>query len=42
MADSWVRVVRSDDGGVGEEIFVDGNYVDAAGVIATAFVTDTG
>jgi hypothetical protein len=42
MADSWVRVVRSDGGGAGAEIFVDENYGDAAGVIGTAFVTDTG
>jgi hypothetical protein len=42
MADCWVRVVRSDGGGAGDEIFVDGNYVDAAGVIGRPFVTDTG
>jgi hypothetical protein len=42
MADAWVRVVRSDGGGGGDGVFVDGNYVDAAGVIGTSFVTDTG
>jgi photosystem II stability/assembly factor-like uncharacterized protein len=42
MADSWVRVVQSDGGGAGAEIFVDENYGDAAGAIGTAFVTDTG
>ena len=42
MADCWVRVVRSDGGGVGEPVFIDGNYVDPAGVIRTPFVTDTG
>jgi hypothetical protein len=41
MADCWVRVVRSDGGG-GERVFIDGNYVDPAGVIGTPFVTDTG
>ena len=42
MADCWVRVMRSDGGGVGEPVFIDGNYVDPAGVIRTPFVTDTG
>lgn len=42
MADAWVRVVRSDGGGVGEAVFADGNYVDAAGAVGTPFVTDTG
>jgi hypothetical protein len=42
MADSWVRVVRSDGGGAGFAVFIDENYADAAGAIGTAFVTDTG
>jgi hypothetical protein len=42
MADSWVRVVRSDGAGVGDAVFVDGNYIDPAGVIGMPFVTDTG
>jgi hypothetical protein len=42
MADCWVRAVRSDGGGRGDQVFVDGNYVDSAGVIGTPFVTDTG
>ena len=42
MADCWVRVVRSDGGGVGERVFIDGNYVDVAGFIGTPFITDTG
>ena len=42
MALSWVNVVRSDGGGVGDAVYVDGNYVDAAGSIDTPFKTDTG
>ena len=42
MADCWVRVVRRDGGGIGENVYVDGNYVDPAGAIGTPFVTDTG
>jgi len=42
MADCWVRVVRRDGGGIGENVYVDSNYVDPAGVIGTPFVTDTG
>jgi hypothetical protein len=42
MADCWVRALRSDGGGGGDQVFVDGNYVDSAGVIGTPFVTDTG
>jgi hypothetical protein len=42
MADCWVRAVRSAGGGRGDQVFVDGNYMDPAGVIGTPFVTDTG
>jgi hypothetical protein len=42
MADAWVRVVRSDGGGIGDAVFVDGNSVDPAGAIDTPFVVDTG
>jgi len=42
MADSWVRVVRSDGGGTGSAVFIDENYGDAAGAIGTALVIDTG
>ena len=42
MAETWVRAVRSDGGGIGDSLFLDGNYVDAAGIIGTAFVTETG
>ena len=42
MVLSWVNVVRSDGGGVGDAVYVDGNYVDAAGSIGTPFKTDTG
>ena len=39
---SWVIVRRSDGGGIGEDVFVGGNFVDPAGVVGTAFVTETG
>lgn len=39
---SWVIVLRSDGSGKGEDVYVSGNYVDAAGVIGTAFKTETG
>jgi hypothetical protein len=42
MALSWVKVVRSDGGGIGDWIYVDGNYVDIAGAIGTPFRTETG
>ena len=42
MADCWVRVVRRGGGGIGENVYVDGNYVDPSGAIGTPFVTDTG
>lgn len=42
MADCWVRVGRSDGGGVGDNVYVDGNYVDPAGVVGMPFLTDTG
>ena len=42
MALCWVKVVRSDGGGVGDEVYVNANYVDAAGVVGTTFETETG
>ena len=42
MALSWVKVVRSDDGGVGDSLFIDGNYVDVAGFVGQPLATDTG
>jgi hypothetical protein len=42
MALAWVKVVRSDGGGAGDDVYVDGNYVDAAGVLGTPFRTQTG
>ena len=42
MALSWVKVVRSDSAGVGEPVYVNGNYVDIAGAIGTPFRTETG
>jgi hypothetical protein len=38
----WVRVVRSDDGGVGDDVYVNSNYIDPAGFVGTAFKTETG
>jgi hypothetical protein len=42
MALTWVKVVRSDSGGTGQNVYVDGNYVDAAGVVGTPLRTSTG
>jgi hypothetical protein len=42
MAQSWVKVVRDDGGGLGDAIFIDENYGDAGGFVGTAFETDTG
>jgi len=42
MAETWVRAVRSDGGGIGENLYLDGNYVDVAALVGTAFVTETG
>jgi len=42
MALSWVNVVRSDGAGEGEPVYVDANYVDAAGVVGKPFKTETG
>lgn len=42
MARSWVNVARRDGGGGGDDVYLDGNYVDAAGSIETPFETDTG
>jgi hypothetical protein len=42
MAMTWVKVVRSDDGGVGDDLYMDGNYVDKAGKIGTPLRTQTG
>ena len=39
---AWVRVVRADGGGLGEDVFVDGNYVDPIGVVSMPFRTATG
>jgi len=44
MALCWVKVVRSDGGGHGDEVFIDGNIGpdEAAGQVGIPFVTDTG
>jgi hypothetical protein len=42
MALCWVKVLRSDGGGISDSVYVDGNYVDIAGAIGTPFRTETG
>jgi len=42
MVNCWVKVVRSDGNGTGDDVFVNGNYVDPAGAIGTAFLVATG
>jgi len=42
MALSWVKVVRSDGGGAGQNVYVDENYADVAGVVGMPFRTSTG
>ena len=42
MALCWVKVVRSDGGGISDSVYVDGNYADIAGAIGTPFRTETG
>ena len=42
MALCWVKVVRSDGGGISDAVYVDGNYADIAGAIGPPFRTETG
>ena len=42
MANAWVVVSRADGGGMGDSVYVNGDYVDAAGAIGTPFVVETG
>ncbi len=42
MAQSWVKVRRLDGGGVGNNVYVNGNYVNPAGVVGTPFQVETG
>ncbi len=42
MALCWVKVLRSDGGGISDSVYVDGNYADIAGAIGTPFRTATG
>ena len=39
---SWVKVVRSDGGGTGDDVYIDANYVDVAGFVGQALATDSG
>jgi hypothetical protein len=38
----WVKVTRADGGGVGNDVYVNGNFVDPAGVVGTPFQVETG
>jgi len=42
MAMTWVSVVRSDGGGVGDEFFIDGNFAERGGRLGTPFHTNSG
>jgi hypothetical protein len=44
MADCWVMVVRDGGGGLGDEVFIDGNIGpdEAAGLVGAPFITETG
>ena len=42
MALGWVKVVRSDGGGAGDDVYIDANYVDVAGFVSQPLATDTG
>lgn len=43
MAESpWVKVTRADGGGVGNNVYVNGSYVNPAGVVGTPFQVETG
>ena len=42
MALGWVKIVRSDGGGAGDDVFIDANYVDVAGFIGQPLATDSG
>ncbi len=42
MVNCWVKAVRSDAGGTGEDVYVNGNYTAPAGVVGTSFLVETG
>jgi hypothetical protein len=42
METSWVNVKRSDGEGLGNKVYVNGNYIDTAGVVGTPFEVETG
>jgi hypothetical protein len=42
METSWVNVKRSDGHGVGNKVYVNGNYADTAGFVGTPFEVETG
>ena len=42
MPRSWVKVVRSDGGGTGDNVYVDTDYVDVGGFVGQALATDSG
>jgi hypothetical protein len=42
MVNSWVKATRSDGHGTGNDVYVNGNYTEPAGVIGTSFLVETG
>jgi hypothetical protein len=42
MSLAWVKVTRSDGNGHGNNIYVDGNFVEPAGIVGEPFKTNTG
>jgi hypothetical protein len=42
MAMTWVKVVRSDGAGDGDDLYMDGNFADKAGKIGISLRTETG
>jgi hypothetical protein len=42
METSWINVKRSDGEGVGNKVYVNGNYADTAGFVGTPFEVETG
>lgn len=42
MAMTWVKVVRSDGAGDGDDLYMDGNFADKAGKVGRPLRTETG
>lgn len=39
---AWVKVVRSDNGGAGDSVYVGGNYQQPAGFVGQSMMSDAG